>query len=132
MKLNLFKPLIETYDLQHLYFSDGIKETLKRIKELEMSYDIHIGNEWINHTYNGCEVCAEIINMTPSGFDGKPACIVYKLAKEVHDTLKNNKKKYAPRFKEYDNWGTVNSWIEFMADIMQACKINQTAIVEVS
>lgn len=97
-----------------------------------MSYDITIGNVWINHTYNGSEVCKEIIGMTPQDFNDKPACIVYELAKMVYDELSKNRLKYIQRFLKYNNFGTVDSWIDFMHEIMIACKNNQLAFVYVS
>ena len=97
-----------------------------------MSYDVVIGSTWINHTYNGSEVCRAIIGMTPQDFDGMFSAVVYKLAEEVRDTLLNNKEKYTSAFLKYNNWGTIDSWINFMNNIMLACKEYPNVIVTVS
>lgn len=96
-----------------------------------MSYDVHIGNYLINHTYNGCECCKEIISMTPNDFTGKKASDVILLATKVYNELKNNSKYYEHYMPE-NKWGTVKTWTRFMKEIIKACKENPNEIVEVN
>lgn len=104
-----------------------------------MSYDIYIEldgkyieDTWVNHTYNGSQVCKQIIGMTPLDFNDLPAYIVYKLAKKVANEMSKNKHKYAYIMIDFDGWGTIDSWVLFMKDIMRNCKKYQKGIVKVS
>ena len=120
----------EFIDSSLKYKDIGLK--LETLDKFIMSYDIKIGNDSHNHTYNGSDVIKEIINMTPQDFDGKPACIVHELAKIVYDELSAHRDSYSQKFTKYNNWGTVDSWINFMQEIMESCERYKLAFVTVS
>jgi hypothetical protein len=95
-----------------------------------MSYDVNIGDVWINHTYNGCGACKEILGFTPKEFDGKKASDVLLLAIKVKNELEANPEHYDHYMP--NNWGSVKSWINFMNDIIKACETHPNEIVEVN
>lgn len=96
-----------------------------------MSYDVMIGTESINHTYNGCECCKEILGFTPSDFTGKKASDVLLLALKVRNELRDNPEHYEHYMPE-NRWGSIKTWIEFMEDIIKACEKYPNEIVEVN
>lgn len=96
-----------------------------------MSYDVHIGTYDINHTYNGCECCKEIIGFTPNDFTGKKASDVLLLATKIRNELKTNP-KYYEQYMPLNKWGTIKTWVKFMDEIIKACKEYPNEIVEVN
>lgn len=96
-----------------------------------MSYDINIGTYLINHTYNGCECCKDIIGITPRDFTGKKGSDVLLLATKVYNELKNNPKHYE-HYMPDNECGTIKTWIKFMKEIIEACKKYPNEIVEVN
>lgn len=95
-----------------------------------MSYDIHIGEDLINHTYNGCELCEEIIGFTPTGFDGMYAHDVEPLASKIYKELSEKGSKYE-HYMPDNKWGTLETWQEFMQEIIESCKKYPDEIVKV-
>ena len=94
-----------------------------------MSYDVNIGTYSINHTYNGCEACKEILGFAPNDFGGRKASDVLLLAIKVRNELRAN-----PEYYEHympNDWGSVKTWIAFMEDIIKACEDYPDEIVEV-
>ena len=96
-----------------------------------MSYDVYIGESWINHTFNGCEACNEIISVTPKNFDGMIAKDVNLLALKVFNELNDKGELYA-HYMPGNGWGTISSWKRFMKDIIKACEEYPDEIVKVS
>ena len=99
-------------------------------RELKMSYDVHIGLININHTYNGCECCKEILGFTPSDFTGEKASDVLLLALKVRNELRDNQEHYEHYMP--NDWGSVKTWIAFMEEIIEACEKYPDEIVEVN
>jgi len=96
-----------------------------------MSYDVVIGKNWVNHTYNGCEACKVIIGITPKDFDGLQASVVKLYALYVYNELKRNHKKYEC-YMPNNGWGTIKTWINFMHKIVQYCEEEPDEIVSVN
>ena len=96
-----------------------------------MSYDVLVNGECINHTYNGSEACEVILGFRPGKFDGMKADEVADLCLIVYSALKDNPERYE-EYMPANKWGTIESWKNFMLQIIKACDYNPNDIVRVA
>lgn len=113
-----------------------------------MSYDVTIGDEYLNYTWNGNQIFYDHIR-GPNGekrgintFNGRPAIEVLGLAADALDAIDQTRMNLwqegqvgEPNLTAiYDppnGWGSTIAAILFLGKIIRACVRNPTAIVEV-
>jgi len=91
---------------------------------------VHVGDGWINHTSNTSEMIKEVCGSRPSAWDGKRSADILPILKQGVERLKTHEEEYRC-FQPENGWGTVETTIDFLSQIISNCEKYPTAIIEV-
>ncbi|NCC06737.1 MAG: hypothetical protein EOM30_01515 [Clostridia bacterium] len=92
---------------------------------------VYVGDDWINHTCNTSAMIKEVCGSYPSDWNGK-SCeeLIPVLDAGVTELM-----RYSQRYRQFEpsnGWGTVETTIEFLSNILKNCKMYPTAVIEIN
>ena len=89
---------------------------------------VYVGDEWINHTSNTAAMIKDVCGSYPSSWNGKKSSELIPVLEKGASELALNGDKYR-QFEAENGWGTVETTLEFLNNILKNCKNYPTSIV---
>lgn len=108
-----------------------------------MSYDVTIGDDWLNYTSNLARLFYDHIPETEASrgglheLNGKTGADCLPILKDAFDRLNhsycdtNSTRAFRARYDAPNGWGSTDGALIYLARIMARCALNPEAIVEV-
>ena len=91
---------------------------------------VSVGDGWINHTSNTAAMIKEVCGSYPSMWNGKKCSEMIPMLESGISELEEHSEDYR-QYEPGSGWGTVESTISFLDNILKNCKLFPTAIIEV-
>lgn len=97
-----------------------------------MSYDLHVGKDWHNYTYNMWKFFQDF-NVYPPDWDGK---LRTEVGDQIDDALElirlHNIDTLGEKYDAPNGWGSVQGAIKFLEAVRDSCRWQAPEIVRVS